>query len=198
MRPRLYDPYGRPLARSRATLHALPPGFQQAVDERRAHWRRLAAKMPERFHWINGEPVPILGGAAANTSPLFALVPNIGFGTVTAANTATDGTGTVTTIFTAGTNGSRVDRVRLVPLGTNAASKAYIFINNGGAQGTAANNALLIDIPLPITTASNTLLIGAPVEIAVAWPLKATFVINVTLATAVAAGWKFTAIGGDY
>lgn len=164
----------------------------------RARRFRLARRNPSRFLWIDGDPHPVVAGGAANTSPVFALAPNIGFATITAANTATDGTGTVATIFTAGANGSLVERVKCVPMGTNTASKAYIFINNGGATTTAANNALWLDLVLAAATASNTALIGAPVEVVMALPLKASYLLTATLATAVAAGVKITAIGADF
>jgi hypothetical protein len=163
--------------------------------ERRAE---AAFRDPEHFMWLDGIPVPVLAGGAANTNPIFPLAPNMGFATMTAANVATDGTGTVNLLITAGANASRVDRILLLPLGTNVASKAYLFLNNGGAQGTATNNALVRDIPLPITTASNTLLIGSPIEIILAMPLKSTWTLNATIATGVAAGWKVTAVAGDY
>lgn len=157
-----------------------------------------AAREPEAFTWLDGVPVPIMAGGAANTNPIFPLTPNLALATMSAANTATDGTGTVNQLITAGANGARLDRILLVPLGTNIATKCYIFLNNGGSQTTATNNALIRDIPLAAGTASNTALIGSPVEIVFALPLKSAWVINATLATAVATGWKITAIAGDF
>ena len=44
----------------------------------------------------------------ANTSPVFPLTPVVPVGqTLTTANTAKDGTGTVVTLYTAGANGDR-------------------------------------------------------------------------------------------
>ena len=134
----------------------------------------------------------------ASVNPIFALTPKIGFVTLTAANTATDGTGTVGTLYTAGGNGGRVDRVRFIPLGTNIATKAYLFLNNGASQAVAANNSLILDLPLPGTTASNTALIGTPFLSVFNRALKAGHIINATLATAVATGWKITAYAGDF
>ena len=51
--------------------------------------------------------------AGPNTSPIFTLVPNVGFARLAAANTARDGSGTVTTIFTAGTEGSLLNKITL-------------------------------------------------------------------------------------
>ncbi len=135
----------------------------------------------------------------ANTAPIFSRTPAMGWGTITAANTAKDGTGTVVTIFTAdATEGSYVEGIKLKPLGTNVASVLRVFINNGGANSTAANNILFADQGLLATT--NTEVAGqteyfVPVRTA----LPPGYNINITLGTAVAAGWAATVVGaGDY
>jgi hypothetical protein len=135
---------------------------------------------------------------AANVAPVFGLVPLTGFATVLAANTATDGTGTVAALITMGGNGGRLDRIRLVPLGTNIATKAYIFGNNGATQATASNNYLILDIPLLSSTASNVNQIGAPLDFVLGLVLPAGHIINATLATAVAVGWKIMAFGVSF
>jgi len=48
----------------------------------------------------------------ANTTPIFILSGNIAIATIAAANTASDGSGTLVTLVTAGSNGARVDSVR--------------------------------------------------------------------------------------
>lgn len=134
----------------------------------------------------------------ANFSPIFPLTPQIAFATITAANTATDGTGTVNTIFTAGANGGRVDYIRCRALGTNVATVLRVFINNGSTNATATNNSLFEELTLPITTASNTGETGQDSDIPLNLSLPTGYKINVVLGTAVAAGWKVTAVGGDY
>jgi len=56
---------------------------------------------------------------------------------------AADYTGATAThnklVFTAGANGSYVQRLRFKAIGTNTASVARIFINNGSANTTAAS-----------------------------------------------------------
>lgn len=47
----------------------------------------------------------------ANTTPIFVLTPNCSSVSLTSSNTARDGSGTMSTVFTAGTNGSRVDYI---------------------------------------------------------------------------------------
>lgn len=79
---------------------------------------------------------------AGNTTPIASRVGVNGWsigdgnagttGPIKTANTAKDGTGVVTTIFTAdATNGGRVERVRARACGTNTASVLRVFINNG-------------------------------------------------------------------
>ena len=51
---------------------------------------------------------------------------------MTASNTAKDGTGTVLTVFTAdSTNGSYLSTLSFRAAGTNVATVARVFINNG-------------------------------------------------------------------
>jgi len=81
----------------------------------------------------------------ANTQPIFPLTPKVSWGTVTTANTAKDGTGTVVTVFTAGADGSRIDQIKVRALGTNVATVIRFFVNNGSTNATAANNSLVHD-----------------------------------------------------
>jgi hypothetical protein len=150
--------------------------------------------------------------SAPNTSQIFSKVAVINFAsTITAANTATDGTGTCPTIFTAdAANGGRVERVRFMAQGTNVATVARIFINNGSTNGTATNNVLWAEIALPATTASNSAAINAAIyEIpnvtsTIVDPdgfplvLPPGYKLIVCLGTAVSGGWAVAAVGGSY
>jgi hypothetical protein len=73
-----------------------------------------------------------------------------------------------------------------------------VFINNGSTNATATNNSLFEELTLPITTASNTGEIGTDYDVTLNLSLPTGYKINVVLGTAVAAGWKVTAVGGDY
>jgi hypothetical protein len=135
----------------------------------------------------------------ANNNPIFTGTAVSPFGTViTAANTAMDGTGTVTTIFTAdATNGGYVGLIKVKPLGTNVASVARFFLNNGSTNATASNNVLIGELTLPAVTASAT---SAMMELAypVMQALQAGYKINMTLGTAVAVGWIASVEAGSY
>ena len=136
----------------------------------------------------------------ANTSPIFTLIPDIQWSdAMTAANTTKDLTsGTIYLSFTAGANGSYVQRVRFRTLGTNAAATVgRIWINNGGATGTASNNTLWDEVSLAITSGSQTT--ALPVyEVPMNVALPPSYTIYTTLGTAVAAGYDCIAIGGKY
>ncbi len=135
----------------------------------------------------------------ANTSPIYTLEPDIQWGptVLTSANTAKDGTGTVLTAFTAGANGGFVQKIRFRAAGTNVATVARVFINNGSTNATAANNILYEDITLPATSNSETAQLLNQ-EIALNIALPAGYKINVTIGTTVSAGYYVTVIGGKY
>lgn len=136
---------------------------------------------------------------AANITPIYSRLGDIQWAAgITAANTAMDGTGTVNTVFTSdATNGGYVPKIRFRALGTNVASVARVFINNGSTNATAANNTLWDEITLPATTASNTAALTNQ-EIILGFALPAGYKINVTLGTAVAAGYSVSIPGGKY
>ena len=93
---------------------------------------------------------------AANTTPIYTLTPKVFFantdgdggaaGPLKTANTAKDGTGTVLSLpaFDA-TNGGYADHVRFRPAGTNVATVARVFLNNGSTQATLGNNILIVN-----------------------------------------------------
>lgn len=136
---------------------------------------------------------------AANISPIFVRSPRQSFITTgTAANTLFDGTGTVATVFTAdATNGSKIETVTLMNLGTNVATAVRFFINNGATNATATNNALVYEATWATNTASQ---VAGTAQ--VLWPanlyLPAGYKLNVTIGTAVASGILCAAQGGDY
>ena len=126
------------------------------------------------------------------------LAANIGYsGLIQTANTAKDGTGTVSTIFTANaTNGSRVFRVTALPAGTNTASVLRIWINDGSGF-TAADNVLFRELSLPATTLTE-VAAQTPVYYDFNLDLIASYRLTCAIGTTVAAGWYVTAFGRDY
>lgn len=143
---------------------------------------------------------------AANTVPIYSKAGQIAWsGDLKTANTAKDGTGTVETIFTAGADGARVERIRLRSLGTNIATVVRIFINNGGVNSVAANNALYAEITIAATTVIETATLLNTNEFpnaldTTAFPivLPPNYKLLATTETTIAAGIKITAIGSTY
>ncbi len=132
-----------------------------------------------------------------NIDIVYPYVGQWGWATLTTANTAKDGTGTTSTIFTASSNGSAVFYLQCKPLGTNVASVLRVFVNNGSASSTASNNTLFKEVSLPATTLTE---VAANEEIQVYMNtslLPSGYKINVCIGTTVAAGWQVTAVGGN-
>lgn len=146
---------------------------------------------------------------AQNTNPIFPLVPVNSWVSGPAANAATPGVTANTTfdltsgtiygpIFTGNaTNGSRLDFIKSRALGTNTGTVIRIWINNGSATGTAANNTLFFERTLNATTVSQT---AEQPDLFLAMNLSVppNYRIYATFGTAVAAGFHLTAVGGDY
>jgi hypothetical protein len=139
-----------------------------------------------------------------NTNPIYTLTGNVSANGTTMAGTILTATGDYTgvsanhkLIHTAGANGSYVKRIKFVALGTNVATVARIYINNGSDPTVSPNNQILGQQSLPATTASNTAMTAEP-EFPLEMLLPAGFRIYVGAATTVAAGWVATCIAGDY
>jgi hypothetical protein len=87
--------------------------------------------------------------------------------------------------------------MRFRALGTNIATVARVFINNGATTATASNNVLWDEISLAATSISETSAL-ATYEIPLNFALPAGYRLYVTLGTGVAAGYSITCIGGKY
>lgn len=92
----------------------------------------------------------------ANTTPVFTLTPNIGLAAVAAANTASDGSGVLNTLFTASSNGSRLERItytnaQIVPAASSAMVIRFFITDTLGA-----NPRLLREVALATATRSAT------------------------------------------
>jgi hypothetical protein len=141
-----------------------------------------------------------------NTYPIFSRAGDVSNNGTTgmnqlitaAANDYTGAGANNSLIFTAdATNGGFIQRIRAKAGGTNVASVARFFINNGSVNTTAANNTFHGELSLPATT-----IIATTATIDLDYPMNfvipAGFRIYVGLGTAVAAGWVFQPIAGKY
>jgi hypothetical protein len=146
---------------------------------------------------------------AQNTNGIYPLVANFSWKTTDGdggsagawktANTAMDGSGTVLTVFTAdATNGSWLSGINLSPAGTNIASLARVFINDGTSQTSNGTHSILYrEQALPVSTLSQTAAMQA-IYIPINKYIPAGYKIQLTLGTTVAAGYYASADGGNY
>ena len=136
---------------------------------------------------------------ALNTQPIFTASADTQWSvSAVTANTTKDLTsGTIYLVFTASSSGGYVQRLRFRALGTNVATVARVFINNGSTNATQANNVLWDEVSLPATTVSETSAL-ATYEVPLNFALPASYRLYVTLGTGVAAGYSITCIGGKY
>lgn len=144
---------------------------------------------------------------AANVDPIFPLQPKTTWGALLTANTAKDGTGTVVQVAAGGTNGLKIDQIKVRAKGTNVATVLRFFVNNGSTPTTATNNALIHEISVPATTLTeiaaladlDVTIVKNTTETACPIPyLGPTEVLYCTIGTAVAAGLQVTVSGGLY
>ena len=132
----------------------------------------------------------------ANTSPIFALTPELAFATVTAATTDRTGatmTNTVT-LLTAATNGTKITQIGAKVAGTNAATAMLIFISDS----SGANFKLFDEIVLTAVTAANTTTSQRAVTAYSDLQLKSGQVVKVGITVAVSDGVNVFAVKGDY
>lgn len=65
------------------------------------------------------------------STPNYTNAVHVETGVLSASNSNRDGTGTVVTVFTAGTNGSRVERITIQATGTTTAGMVRLFVHDG-------------------------------------------------------------------
>ncbi len=134
---------------------------------------------------------------AANIAQLFPLVDSTSWTPtpMTAANATRDGTsGTLYLAATGTTNGDTVTNILFRSLGSNPVGVARVFLNNGGATGTLANNTFLGEVLLPATVASEI----EPTTQNVIFPYNAWLLasdrIYCTVSQNMTAGWQVTVV----
>lgn len=143
---------------------------------------------------------------SGNSIPIFSRIGDVTSDSATAmaptlTTAAADYTGISANnalIFTSdATNGSFIQRLRFKAIGTNTASVARIYINNGTDHTTASNNSFYGELSLIGTTASATA--ATPeIDYQMNFALPAGFKLYVGLGTTVAAGWVVTPVAGKY
>ena len=144
---------------------------------------------------------------AANTSPIYSIVGatdsvafnNTGLVVGPTANTAQDGSGTLYKAFTAGANGSYIQKMRFRPVGSPAATVCRVFIST--STSTSATNTWLYDeITLPAVTVSQTAA-SSVFELPLNFAIDPNFLLYVTFGTSTGSagtGYSVVTIAGDY
>ena len=128
----------------------------------------------------------------------------------TTANTKSDGVGTIATdmvlCFTAGANGSLVQKIRFLPCASVAATATTASVirvfRTSVASGatTNANTHLVQELAAPSQTADQTTVAVVPLEIALNLQLKSGeyLLFSMHHAAAASTSWKANVFGGDY
>jgi len=143
----------------------------------------------------------------ANTSPIYSVVGDIdsvaanesGLVVGPTANTSQTGSGTMYKAFTAGTNGSYVQKMRFRPVGSPAATVCRVFISSSTTTSTTAT-WLYDEITLPAVTVSQTAA-SSVFELPMNFALDPNYLIYVTFGTSTGSagtGYSVVTIAGDY
>lgn len=126
-------------------------------------------------------------------SPAFISAPRIGRCSLSTANTATDGTGTITDLITGVAAGTRVLSINVQGTATTVAALVNIFLYDG------TNYDLFDQFTISATTGSNTVkgyrLVTAYTDLVLptaTWKLGATISVAPTTGTV-----RVSAFGGD-
>ena len=141
----------------------------------------------------------------ANTAPIFTLTPEVLWSVnMVAANTTNLSANTNNyLVFTAGANGSYLQKIRFRHQSTNItnsqATVVRVFINNGGVVTTPANNTIWDEITIAANTVSQTAA-SANYELPLNFALPSGYTIYCTLGSTPTngTGIQATVIGGDY
>ena len=144
---------------------------------------------------------------AANINPIYSIAGDVnsvaalnsGLVVGPTANTAQDGSGTLYKAFTAGTNGSYLQKIRFRPVGSPAATVCRVFISS--STTTSATATWLYDeITLPAVTVSQTAA-SSVFELPLNFALPASYLLYVTFGTSTGStgtGYSVVTVAGDY
>ena len=150
---------------------------------------------------------------AANTAPIFTDVPLVGAGVWTSsltANTKSDGAGTIGTdmvkLFTAGADGAFVNRIRLSPAASTAAtnttaSVARFYVSTVTSGATTRDNTFpFAEVSVASQSADNSTTGVTFFEVPCGFYIPTGYYIHFSMHHAAAANSSWTAIvfGGNY
>jgi hypothetical protein len=130
------------------------------------------------------------------TQAQYAAVPKVGIGQISTANTNRDGTGTLATVFTAGSNGSRIERIVIQATGATTSGMVRLFLHDG------TNARLYEEVLVPLVTPSGTTAAFTSTLEAYSTPQYMPLVLptgwSLRAATNNAETFNVIAVGGDF
>ena len=126
-----------------------------------------------------------------NSVPRFVGGGVVGRVAISTANANRDGTGTVGTVLTAGAQGTLIELIRVIALGTTTAGMIRLFIHDGSAFWFYA------EIPVTAVTPSATVVAFAA-EYQPTTPLVLPSGYSLRAATEKAESFHVTAVGGEF
>lgn len=109
-----------------------------------------------------------------STSSNYAATPKTAAAQVTTANTARDGTGTLATVFTAGTSGSRIDDIAITATGTTTAGMVRLFLHDGTNARLWREVAVSAITPSATVSPFSSLLGSLALVLQTGWSLRAS------------------------
>lgn len=130
------------------------------------------------------------------TSPQYASVPKVGIGQISVANTNRDGTGTIATVFSAGANGSRIDRINIQATATTTSGMVRLFIHDG------VNACLYHEEPIGAAVPSSNVAASFATCDPITYPTKFPLVLpsgySLRASTEKAESFNVFGVGGDF
>jgi hypothetical protein len=130
------------------------------------------------------------------TQAQYASVPKVGVGQISTANTNRDGTGTIGTVFTAGSNGSRIDMIDVQATATTTSGMIRLFVHDGTTAFLVAELPVVAVTPSATNPAysqqlnTNTMTQFLPIVLPTGYSLRAS--------TNNAEAFNVIAFGGDF
>ena len=134
---------------------------------------------------------------ALSKDPVFAQTPKFAAATVSAANTNVDGTGTITTLVTAGADGCLITSLTALAAVTGTAKRLNLFVStDAGTTWFLFDNALMAAFTIANTTAQTKIIFVAKADPNAAIRLPALALLGIT--TMVAEAVDFVAEFTDF
>jgi hypothetical protein len=148
----------------------------------------------------------------ANTAPIFTGTPKVSGTRITAAQANSTGTGTIGTdyflAFTAGANGSYVQRIRFILGGATAntastASVLRIYLSTQSSGSVTSSNTWLIQEVVAASQTPNVVSGSTaifPIDVPLNFPIQSgyTILVGASAVTSANTVWTVTTYGGDY